>query len=308
MGGTYWNEEFSTFEYDEKASEMAYFNVFRLVLCSTWLGAMTVVAIAYYYLSKEDRRATKLFRLQGTCLVLTVLYNASETGCVLYRLDSLTYLASQNMNYRGYCAWRSVGIFAEHAIPILSDSALLFRISSFYPSPIVSGKARLLILSPFWFLLGSRTILTFLLTAIILVQWLSGLQPYAYDAMLLWDPPVWSYDGYSATTVLEFSLGSIYCIAASSLLLFKAYQLAKSRISFNNKAGVKAKMRFFAEALLMCCVPPIFLNVAAPIQLLAFYNYAYYRETAFWQLLGQTFEPIGAKVKYLVSQTSKKVL
>lgn len=279
MGGTYWNDESSTFEYDEQASVMAYFNVFRLILCSAWLGAMTVVAMAYFYLPKKERRATKLFRLQGTCVVLAILYNASETGNVLYRLNSLTYLASQNMDYRWYCAWRSAGHFAEHAIPILSDCALLFRISSFYPRPIHSRKARLLILSPFWFLLGSRTILTFLLTAFLLVQWLSGLQFYAYDALLIWDPPVWSYDAYSATTVLEFSLGSVFCVAASTLLLFKAYQLAKSRISFNNKARMKERMQFFAEALLMCCVPPIFLNIAAPVQLLAFSNYAYYRET-----------------------------
>ena len=38
-------------------------------------------------------------------------------------------------------------------------------------------------------------------------------------------------------------------------------------------------MRFFAEALLMCCVPPIFLNIAAPIQLMRTTpTYSYFRE------------------------------
>lgn len=121
--------------------------------------------------------------------------------------------------------------------------------------------------------------MTFLLTAILLVQWLSGLTFYAYDAMLLWDPPQWSYNGYSATTTLELSMGILYCIGASSLLLFKAYSLARTRISINNRKRVRARMQFFAEAILMCCIPPIFLNVAAPVQLIGFTRYAYYLET-----------------------------
>lgn len=280
MGGTYWSDESLAFEYDEPASQMAEYNVFRLILCSTWLGAMFVIAVAYFHFSKKEKRRTRLFQLQGFCAILALLYNVSETGIALFRLNSFTYQADQNMDYRWYCAWRSAGYFAEHVIPILSDSALLFRVSCFYPTPVYSKNARLLILLPFWFLLASRSILSVLLTAFILAQWLSGMQSHPSDVMLLWDPPLWSYNGYSTATALEFSLASVYCIAVSALLLYKAYQLANSLFYVNNKQKVKGRMRFFAEALLMCCVPPIFFNIAVLIQLLAFYNSAYYRETA----------------------------
>ena len=162
---------------------MIYFFMFRLIFCSAWLGTILAVGIAFIALSKKEQKRTNLFRLQSFCVFLTIIYNASEVGNVLYRLKTLTFRSNQTLNYTAYTHWTSFGHCAEHLIPILADSALLFRISSFFPFPIYSKKARFFILSPFWFLIICRFILAILVIPFILVQWFSGIEINPMDSI-----------------------------------------------------------------------------------------------------------------------------
>lgn len=280
MGGTYYNEETSKYIVSVNVAQMTYFFMFRLILCSAWLGTIIAVGVAFVSLSNKESRKTNLFRLQCICVILTILYNASEIGNVLYRLKTLTFRSNQTINYDAYTHWTSAGHFAEHFIPILSDSALLFRISSFFPYPVYSKRSRFYIFAPFWFLLVCRALLSILIAAFFTVQWLTGVVFDEIDPLPYHVPPMYALSGFCYAATVELSMASLYCTLASSILLFKAHQLTKSRLSVNNKEKVQARMRFFAEALLMCCIPPIFLNIAAPIQLMGpFTTYSYYRES-----------------------------
>lgn len=132
MRDTYWNDATSTFNYGPNAYKMIHFIVMRMILCWAWFGAILTVGIVFLSLSNKEQRKTNLFRLQCLYVVLTILYNAFEAGNMMYRLKSLTFLSDQNLNYPIYSIWGSFGQFGEHIIPTLSDSALLFRISSFF--------------------------------------------------------------------------------------------------------------------------------------------------------------------------------
>ncbi|PWN32683.1 uncharacterized protein FA14DRAFT_185677 [Meira miltonrushii] len=279
MGGTYYDEGTSKYIVSVRVAQMTYFFMFRLILCSAWLGTMIAVGVAFVALSNKETRKSNLFRLQCTCVLLTILYDASEVGNVSYRLKTLTFRSNQTINYDAYTHWTSAGHFAEHFIPVLADAALLFRISSFFPFPVYSKRKRLYIFAPFWFLLISRAIVSILVAAFYSVQYFSGVVWVNVDPLPYHIPPMYSLSGFSYGATVELAMGSLYCTMASSILIFKAYQLAKSRLAVNNKKRVQARMRFFAEALLMCCIPPIFISIAAPIQLLAFTTYSYYRES-----------------------------
>lgn len=281
MGGTYYNEETSTFIVSKRVSLMIYFFMFRLILCSAWLGTTFTVGIAFMSLSSKEQKKTYLFRLQCLCVVLATIYNASEVGNVLYRLKILTFRSDQVMNYTAYTHWTSFGHSAEHLIPLLSDSALLFRISSFFPYPVYSKRFRFLLLTPFFVLIVCRTILGILMGVFFSIQWLTGIVWRTDDPLPYHHPPNYSVWGYCYVATLELSMGSLFCTLASAILLFKAHQLAKSHFSVNNKKRINARMRFFAEALMMCFIPPIFLNIAAPIQLMppVYTGYTYFRES-----------------------------
>lgn len=258
---------------------MIYFFIFRLILCSVWLGAIIVVGIAFFSLSNKNQKKTNLFRLQCICILLTILYNASEIGNVLYRLKTLIFRSNQVMKYAAYSHWTSLGHVAEHAIPTLADSALLFRISSFFPFPVYSKRVRLYVLTPFWILLICRAILSIMVGAFMSVQLLTGVTWRTSDPLPIHYSPDYALWGYCVVATMELSMASLYCILASSILLLKAYRLAKSQFSVNNQKRVIARMQFFAEALMMCFIPPIFINLAAPIQLMGpFTTYAFFRE------------------------------
>lgn len=124
-----------------------------------------------------------------------------------------------------------------------------------------------------------RGILSILVFAFTLVQWLRNEEVFPIDKKLVNVSPIWSINGYKATVILELSMGSLFCIIASAILLFKAHQLANARIVSHNKAKINTRMRFFAEALLMCCIPPTLLNIAAPVQLMKTPpSYLFFRE------------------------------
>lgn len=98
-------------------------------------------------------------------------------------------------------------------------------------------------------------------------------QTYPVDMGFRWVPLV------QASNQAEFTIQAFYCLYAALLLLYKAAQFTLCFGSPLARRGVRQKMRFFCEALLMTFIPPVAFAIAAAGTLqCSSDHYCYYRE------------------------------
>ena len=146
-----------------------------------------------------------------------------------------------------------------HFVPLLAESTLLLQISSFFPRPLYSILFRFGVLAPFAVLLISRLGLSIANANLIIRAWNSNHEysnsPFPVITFTHW------LDKARIFALTEYALGMIYCIMASSFLLYKAYNFVhSSKITF--LPPIKRKLRFLTEAIFMCFLPPAALTIA----------------------------------------------
>lgn len=151
----------------------------------------------------------------------------------------------------------------EHWIPLIAESAIIFKIIGFYPAQLYTVKSRILRCSPPAFLLIARAALICYLTYIANILYtqaasLSGQvkQVVSLDILNMFE--------YIGTAI--FATEAAFCLYTSSFLIYKIYQFYRN-LKQQDGSGIKRKSRLFVEITCMTFIPPLFLSILCAVLL-----------------------------------------
>lgn len=136
----------------------------------------------------------------------------------------------------------------EHWIPLIADSALIFKILSFYPPRIYSTKARIIRLAP---------PVVLLLPRLIIVSYSTYVVFKLYSETTVRQGLVLQYMRRSVmrqfvlVATLDFALQAAFCFMASCALLYKTIEFYLNLKQMAAKT-IKRKLRFFMVGSIWC--------------------------------------------------------
>lgn len=260
MLGTFWNESDQTFQIDEMSTYFFYVVCWRMIYFGFWAGLFLVVFILHIFLTSPNRRKTSIYHLHMIILPITIIFNIDQIvfwyksfiyawlkpGQDLGSKDAVNYLVISNE-------------LLIHILPLLAESTLLLQIASFFPRPLYSIRFRFGIFAPFALLLTTRLTLSITSATFVIRAWNSTYTipsaPFPVIKFTDW------LEKARITALIEYILGMVYCLFASTFLLYKAYNFVHSS-KLSHRPPIERKLRFLTEAIFMCFLPPAALTIA----------------------------------------------
>ncbi|KAK0519131.1 hypothetical protein OC842_007549 [Tilletia horrida] len=212
---------------------------YGLAIVASFFGCLIPVSLAYALFSTKRMRRLPIFWMQGLALAMAFLYTFLE----------LAYLRNSFRIPRGRAPygnpWYEEGQAAacfRLLVPLVSDIAIVMKVSAFYPSHVGRHGKRLLIIGFPSLLLVARLV-TQVLTW---VAYSKPTVPYLTQAL-------------TAEITMQV-VGNCFC---SILLLRKTFDLARNKHLTTRRA--QRRLAHLIEALLMTFLPAIIVQVSLMI-------------------------------------------